>query len=85
MTDNAEHLILEQFRELRNQIAAMQSDMQTEFSDIKHCINHIESAIAGIRREEADTTEDIARQQASIDQLNKRILRIERRLELRNE
>lgn len=85
MNDNVEHLILEPFRGLRNQIATLQSTMQSEFSDVKQRINRVESAIAGIRREEAGTAEDIARQQASIDRLNERISHIERRLELNNE
>ena len=85
MTDNIEHLILEQFRALRNQIAEMQTEMHTEFGDVKHRINRLESAIAGIRRDEAGTAEDIARQQATIDRLQDRIVRIERRLELRED
>jgi peptidoglycan hydrolase CwlO-like protein len=83
MSDNIEHLILEQFRALRNQLATMQTEMRDEFSDVKHRINRLESSVAGIRREEAGTAEDIARQQAAIDQLKERIDRIERRLELR--
>ena len=62
MTDNIERLILEQFRVLRNQIGAMQSEMHTEFGDVEHRINRLESAIAGIRRDEAGIAEDIARQ-----------------------
>jgi ribosomal protein L29 len=84
MADNSEHLVLEQFRALRNQISAMQTEMHSEFSDVKHRISRVETAIAGIRRDEAGTAEDIARQQISIDQLNERIVRIERRLELRD-
>ncbi len=82
MKETIEHLILEQFCGLRNQIATMQSTMQSEFSDVKQRINRVKSVIAGIRLEEAATAEDIARQQASIDRLNERILRIEHRLEL---
>ena len=70
---------------LRNQIASLQSAMQSEFADVKHRINRLETSIVGIRRDEAGTAEDIARQQASIDQLNERMVRIERRLELRDE
>ncbi|WP_462321913.1 hypothetical protein [Halochromatium sp.] len=33
MTDNIEHLILEQFRALRNQIASLQTEMRGEFSE----------------------------------------------------
>ena len=82
MNDNVEHLILEQFRALRNQIEGLQTEMRNEFGDVKHRINRLESAVAGIRRDEAGTAEDIARQQSTLDQLKERIDRIERRLEL---
>ncbi len=82
MSDNIEHLILEQFRAPRNQIEGMQTETRSEFSDVKHRINRLESGVAGIRRYEAGTAEDIARQQATIDSLTERIQRIERRLEL---
>ena len=82
MTDNIEHLILEQFRALRNQIEGLQTEMRNDFSDIKHRINRVVSAVAGIRRDEAGTAEDIARQQSAIDRLKERIDRIEHRLEL---
>lgn len=52
MTENIEHLILEQFRALRNQITALQTEMYNELNDVKHRINRGESAIAGIRRNE---------------------------------
>jgi hypothetical protein len=61
MNDNIEHLILEQFRALRNQIEGLQTEMRNDFSDVKHRINRLESAVAGIRRDEAGTAEDIAR------------------------
>lgn len=61
VTENVEHLILEQFRALRNQIAGLQADMHNEFSDVKHRINRLKSAVAGIRGDEAGAAEDIAR------------------------
>jgi len=82
MSDNIEHLILEQFRAMRNQIASLQSEMRAEFGDVKHRINRLESAVAGMRRDEAGAAEDIARQQATLDRLKERIDRIERRLDL---
>lgn len=85
MAEEIEHLILEQFRALRNQIATVQTEMHSEFSDVKHRISRLESAVAGIRRDEAGTAEDIARQQAAIDLLNERLHRIERRLEIVSE
>ena len=83
MPDEIEHLIGKQFRALRNQIAAMQTEMHMEFADVKHRITPLESAVAGIRLDEAGTAEDIAREQETIDLLGDRIGRIERRLELR--
>jgi len=61
MTNNIEHLILEQFRALRNQIEGLQTEMRNDFSDVKHRINRLESAVAGSRRDEDGTAEDIAR------------------------
>lgn len=82
MADNIEHLILEQFRAMRNQVASLQSEMRSEFADVKYRINRLETAVAGIRRDEAGQAEDIARQQAFIDRLVERVQRIEGRLEL---
>lgn len=56
--------------------------MRSEFGDVKHRFNRLESGVAGIRRDEAGTAEDIARQQSTIDRLMERIERIERRLAL---
>ncbi|MCX7109622.1 MAG: hypothetical protein NTX45_05735 [Proteobacteria bacterium] len=47
MAENIEYLILEQFRAMRNQIEGMQTEMRNEFSDVKHRINRLESAVAG--------------------------------------
>jgi uncharacterized protein involved in exopolysaccharide biosynthesis len=85
MTDNIEHLILEQFRAMRNQIAGLQREMLNEFADVKHRINRLETSLAGIRRDEAGQAEDIASQQAFIDGLVERIQRIERRLDLHDD
>lgn len=74
--------LFELFRAMRNQIEGLQTEMRSEFGDVKHRINRLESAVAGIRRDEAGTSEDIARQQSSIDRLKERIDRIERRLDI---
>ncbi|MBK5938917.1 hypothetical protein [Halochromatium roseum] len=83
MTDNIEHLILEQFRALRNQIASLQTEMRGEFSEVKHRLNRLETSVAGVRRDAVGQAEDVALQQAMIDRLVERIQRIEQRLELR--
>jgi hypothetical protein len=84
MTDNIEHLVIEQSRALRNQIASLQAEMRSEFSDVKHRLNRFETSVAGVRRDEAGQAEDTARQQSTIDRLVERIQRIEQRLELRD-
>jgi len=85
MADAIEHPILEKFCAMRNQVGSLQSEMSSEFADVKYHINRLENAVAGIRRDEAGQEEDIARQQAYIDRLMERVQRIERRLELREE
>jgi ElaB/YqjD/DUF883 family membrane-anchored ribosome-binding protein len=85
MTDNIEHLILDQFRAMGNQIASLQTEMHGELADVKHRMNRLETSIAGMRRDEAGQSDDIARQQAFIDGLVERIQRIERRLELHDD
>jgi hypothetical protein len=85
MTDNIEHLILEQFRAMRNQIAGLQREMLNEFADVRHRINRLETSLAGIRRDEAGQPEDIGRPQAFIDGRVERIQRIERRLDLHDD
>ncbi|MBK1632175.1 hypothetical protein CKO31_15805 [Thiohalocapsa halophila] len=85
MTDNVDNLILEQLRGLRNQVSGLQGEMRSEFADVKYRINRLETAVAGMRRDEAGQAEDIARQQAFLDRLMDRIQRIERRLELSDE
>lgn len=59
MADNIEYLILEQFRLLRNQMTGFQTEMRQEFGDVKHRINRLESAVAGIRRDE--TVSDLSK------------------------
>jgi len=48
MADAIEHLILEQFCAMRNQVASLQSEMSSEFADVKYRINRLESAVAGV-------------------------------------
>ena len=59
MADSIEYLIVEQFRAMRNQLDGLQTEMRSEFSDVKHRINRLESAVAGIRRDEAGVSEDV--------------------------
>ncbi len=82
MTESVENLVLEQLRGLRSQIGALQAEARTDFQEIKHRLTSVESSIAGWRRDNLGTQEDVYRQQAAIDRINERILRIEKRLEL---
>lgn len=80
--ENVENLVLEHLKGLRSDVSGMRSEMHAEFRDLKGRLNHLESAVAGLRRDHAVGAEDFARQQVSIDSLVERIQRIERRLEL---
>lgn len=82
--DNIAHLILEQFRAMRNQIETLRSEVHDGFRDVNHRLHRLETTVAGIRREEAGTAEDLAYQHARLDQFGERLLRIERRLDLVN-
>ena len=76
------NLILELLRGLRNQIEGFQTETRSEFRDVKQRLNSLENAVLGVKRDEISTASDIARQQASLDQIIERIQRIEKRLQL---
>ncbi len=80
MGENVENLILEHLRGLRSG----QDRMENELREIKARITSLEAGVAGFRRDTAHDRDDIVRQQVSLDQLNERIQRIEKRLELAN-
>ncbi len=82
MTDNVENLILEHLKTLRNDVKTLREEMHQEFTDVKHRLSTVERGIASVRHENADGFESYVRQQVSIDRINERIERIERRLEI---
>ena len=82
--ENVDHIIIEQLKALRSDIAGMRAEMHIEFKDVKARLNHLDASMAGVRRDSALSAEDFARQQVSIDALVERIQRIEKRLELVN-
>jgi hypothetical protein len=82
MTDNVENIVIEMIRGLRNDVAALRTEMHDQFGDMKQRMLAVERAIGGTKRDTAEVYEDHARQQASIDKLMARVERIERRLEL---
>ncbi|HLF96548.1 MAG TPA: hypothetical protein VI457_05340 [Methylococcaceae bacterium] len=57
MTDNVEHLIIEQFRALRNQIEGMQTEMRNEFKDVKQRLHAVEIALTSSRRDSLSVQE----------------------------
>lgn len=81
---NVDNIVIEHLKGLRSDVAGMRSEMQNEFKDVKARLSHLESSLAGTRRDGALAAEDFARQQVSIDALVERIQRIEKRLELSN-
>ena len=56
--------------------------MHSEFKDVKYRLSSLELAMSGVKRDQAESLGDYARQQISIDNLVERIQRIEQRLEL---
>ena len=80
--ESVESLIIEHLKGLRSEIAALRSNMQEEFKDVKHRLTQVEIQVIGSRRDAVGTQEDVYRQQGAIDSIRERLDRIERRLEL---
>ena len=49
MSESVENLVLEQLRALRSEIIAFRAENQSEFSELKHRLNRVESGIANMR------------------------------------
>ncbi len=84
MTDKVENLILEHLKALRNELRDFRARHEQDMDDLKFRLATIERGQAGMKHEAADQYDNYIRQQVNIDQLTKRIERIERRLELSN-
>jgi len=78
MNENVENLVLEHLRHIRGRVDQIADDV----GDLKQRMSGLESAMNLVRREVALGDETDARQQVTLDKLNVRIERIERRLEL---
>ena len=78
MNENVENLVLEHLRHIRGRVDQIADDV----GDLKQRMSGLESAMNLVRREFALGDETDARQQVTLDKLNARIERIERRLEL---
>jgi tetrahydromethanopterin S-methyltransferase subunit G len=82
MSEEVDNIIIEHLKALRNELRAFREEAHQEFADIKHRLHTVERGIASVRHENSDSFESYVRQQLSIDKINERIERIERRLEL---
>ncbi len=78
MNENVENLVLEHLRHICGRVDQIADDV----GDLKQRMSGLESAMNLVRREVALGDETDARQQVTLDKLNARIERIERRLEL---
>ena len=82
MAENMDNLVLEHLRALRSDIQTLRTEMHFEFKDVKHRLSTLEVAMSSVKRDQAETMADYARQQMNIDHVVERIQLIERRLEL---
>jgi len=82
MPDDTSNIILEQFRILRNDIATLRSEMHSGFEALTTRMTGLENSMLLVKRNILLNEENEARQQVTIDELTRRIERIERRLEL---
>ena len=78
MTDAVDNVIIEHLRHIRGRVDRIAEDM----SDVKSRMSSRESAMVLVKREVSAGDETDSRQQLSLDRLNERIERIERRLDL---
>jgi predicted nuclease with TOPRIM domain len=78
MADNVENLILEHLRLIRTDIGGIREDVR----EIKQRLTSLETAVAGLRRDNVNLYGDVIDQQSRYDRLVERVERIERRLGL---
>jgi hypothetical protein len=69
MSDQPADLVLEQLRLLPGELAAMKTEMRSDFSDVKTRFGVIESALARIRRDDATDAEFLTLQMRSHERL----------------
>ena len=80
MTDNVENLMLEHLKRFQGTL----DRMERKLDDITVRVSNLESSVASVMQHLANLTAADAAQQLSIDNINRRLDRIERRLELAN-
>jgi septation ring formation regulator EzrA len=80
MVDSPENLVLTQLRAIRADI----SDVQGSLGEVKRRLANLESGQASIIQHLGNLASADAQQQLATDGLTERLVRIERRLELRD-
>ncbi len=78
MMDNLDDVVLEHLPALR----AGQDRIETGLKKVKQRLTGVETSIAGLRRDNLGTQEDIYRQQTVIEAIQDRLQRIEKCLAL---
>lgn len=78
MTEGVENLILEPLKRFH----AGQERIERKLDEVVTWLGHVETGLAGLRREFAHAEESAASMGVRMDRINKRIERIEKRLEL---
>jgi predicted nuclease with TOPRIM domain len=78
MNEPIDNLIIEHLKALRNELRTAKNDIQGDLRDIK-------ARLASLEHHQAGTYLDSNRQSNRIDELDVRMERIERRLELHDE
>lgn len=76
--ENVENLILEHLRAIRGDINTIRDDVR----EIKTRLTHVETGIAGLKRDSAYQYDETAAANAKFDRITERIEKIEKRLEL---
>ncbi len=80
MTENVENLILEHLKRFQ----ATLDRLERKQDEILHRVANLESSMASVMQHLANLSAADAAQQLSIDNMSRRLDRIERRLELTN-
>jgi predicted trehalose synthase len=78
MTEGVENLILEPLKRFH----AGQERIERKLDEVVTRLGHVETGLAGLRREFAYAEESAASMGVRMDRINERIERIEKRLEL---
>lgn len=82
MTDETTNLVLVQLRELRSDVQSFRTEVNGKLDLLTQRMSSLEASMVAVRRDAIHGEETDARQQVSIDRLERHIDRIERRLDL---